>query len=117
MGDRLPGAHVRGWAMWEDGSSAVSVTPLTNFHAHGFQFGEHYEEMCPTYEEFAALLGNDSLRAPVAAPTRAGLFRSFMRMLGLSMEEAKELVVDDQANLAGLIDQYLDPLDFKGLEF
>ncbi|KDP30547.1 hypothetical protein JCGZ_15256 [Jatropha curcas] len=59
----------------------------------------------------------DSERAPVVALTETRFFRSFMRMLGLSIEEAKELVVDDWVNLAGLIEQYLDALDFVDLEF
>ncbi|KDP30673.1 hypothetical protein JCGZ_16229 [Jatropha curcas] len=41
----------------------------------------------------------------------SGFFRT-LRMLGLSVEEARELIVDDQANLAMLIERYLDPLDF-----
>ncbi|KDP37542.1 hypothetical protein JCGZ_05981 [Jatropha curcas] len=53
------------------------------------------EEMCPTYKEFATLLVSDSERALVVALTRAGFLWSFMRMLGLSVVEARELVVDD----------------------
>ncbi|KDP34655.1 hypothetical protein JCGZ_11968 [Jatropha curcas] len=85
--------------------------------AHMFLFGTHYEEMSLTYEEFSALLGSDSKRAPVAAPTETMFFRSFIRMLGLSMEEARGLVVDDYVDLVGLIERYLDPLDFADLEF
>ncbi|KDP39811.1 hypothetical protein JCGZ_04910 [Jatropha curcas] len=85
--------------------------------ARVFRFGMHYEYMCSTYEEFATLLSTDSERAPVAAPTRFGFFRTFMRMLGLSMEEARGLVRDDQTNLAMLIEWYLDSLDFVDLEF
>ncbi|KDP30140.1 hypothetical protein JCGZ_18101 [Jatropha curcas] len=70
---------------------------------HVFRFGTHYKEMYLTYEEFAALLGNDSKRASVAAPTGIRFFRSFMRMLGLSMAAARESVVGDQVNLFGLI--------------
>ncbi|KDP37844.1 hypothetical protein JCGZ_06399 [Jatropha curcas] len=84
--------------------------------AHVFRFGTHYEEMCPTYEEFTALLGSDSERAPVAAPTGTGYFKSFIRMLGLSVMEARELVVDDQDDLSRLIERYLDLLDFVDLE-
>ncbi|KDP38788.1 hypothetical protein JCGZ_05124 [Jatropha curcas] len=90
---------------------------LWDSQAHVFQFGTHYEEMCQIYEEFVALFGSDSGRAPVAAPTWSGFSRNFMRMLGLSFEEAKELVVGDQSNLAMLIEQYLNPLDFADLEF
>ncbi|KDP31748.1 hypothetical protein JCGZ_14980 [Jatropha curcas] len=54
--------------------------------AHVFRFGTHYEEMCLMYEEFAIVLGNDSERAPMAAPIGTGFFKSFMRMLGLSVE-------------------------------
>ncbi|KDP30459.1 hypothetical protein JCGZ_17129 [Jatropha curcas] len=64
--------------------------------AHVFWFGMHYEEMCLTYEEFVALLRSDSERAPMAAPTKSRSFRTFMRMLDLLVEEARE----DQANLA-----------------
>ncbi|KDP43680.1 hypothetical protein JCGZ_24138 [Jatropha curcas] len=38
-------------------------------------------------------------------------------MLGLSVEEAREFVVDDQADLAGIIKWYLDQLNFMDLEF
>ncbi|KDP36459.1 hypothetical protein JCGZ_08589 [Jatropha curcas] len=85
--------------------------------AHVFRFGTHCEEICPIYKEFAALLVNDSKRALVAASTRTGFFRTFMRILGLPVEEARELVVGDQANLVMLIEQYLDSLDFADLEF
>ncbi|KDP24053.1 hypothetical protein JCGZ_27031 [Jatropha curcas] len=84
--------------------------------AHVFQFGTHYEEMCLTYEEFAALLGSDSKSTPVAASIETRLFKSFMRMLGMSVAEASELVVDDLVDLARLIKRYLDPLDFVDLE-
>ncbi|KDP29814.1 hypothetical protein JCGZ_19320 [Jatropha curcas] len=76
-----------------------------------------YQEMCSNYEEFSALLGSDFERAPVAALTRSGFFWTFMRMLGLTIEEARELVSEDQANLGMLIEQYLDPLDFADVEF
>ncbi|KDP30339.1 hypothetical protein JCGZ_17486 [Jatropha curcas] len=79
-------------------------------------FGMHYKEMCLTYEEFAALLGSDSKRAPVAASIGNGFFRSSMRMLGLFVVEARELVADDRVDLAGFIERYLDPLDFEDLE-
>ncbi|KDP35880.1 hypothetical protein JCGZ_10450 [Jatropha curcas] len=71
--------------------------------------------MCPAYE-FEALLGNDSERSPVAAPTETGFFKCFMRMLVLFVVEARELVVDDRIDLARLIERYLDPLDFVDLE-
>ncbi|KDP24883.1 hypothetical protein JCGZ_25164 [Jatropha curcas] len=51
--------------------------------AHAFRFDTYYKEMCPTYEEFAALLGNDFERASMASPTGTRFFKSFMRMLGL----------------------------------
>ncbi|KDP29819.1 hypothetical protein JCGZ_19158 [Jatropha curcas] len=85
--------------------------------AHVFRFGMHYEEMCPNYEEFATLLGIHSERALVVALTRSRFFRTFMRILGLSFDEARELVRDDQVNLAMLIEWYLDPLDFTDIEF
>ncbi|KDP20209.1 hypothetical protein JCGZ_10608 [Jatropha curcas] len=70
--------------------------------AHVFQFGIHYEEMCSTYEDFTALLGSHCKRALVAASTETGYFRSFLRMLGLSVMGARELVVYNQVDLAGL---------------
>ncbi|KDP31525.1 hypothetical protein JCGZ_15411 [Jatropha curcas] len=55
-----------------------------------------------TYEEFAALLGSDSERASMVAPIRIGFFSSFMRVFGLSVIEARKLVVDDRVDLAGI---------------
>ncbi|KDP27416.1 hypothetical protein JCGZ_20244 [Jatropha curcas] len=85
--------------------------------AHVFQFETHYKEMCPIYEEFASLLGSDSKRAPMATPTRSGFFRTFMRMLSLSVEEARDVVRGDNANFAMLIERYLDPLDLADKSF
>ncbi|KDP37519.1 hypothetical protein JCGZ_05958 [Jatropha curcas] len=76
---------------------------LWDSQAYVFQFDTHYEEMCPTYEEFAALLGSDSERAPVAAPIGTGFNKSFMRMLGLSVVDANGLVVKDQVDISGLL--------------
>ncbi|KDP36218.1 hypothetical protein JCGZ_09971 [Jatropha curcas] len=84
--------------------------------AHVIQFGTHYEEMCSAYEEFVALLGSDFERAPVAARTETWFFKSFIRMLGLSVVKVRELVVGDRVDLAGLIGHYLDPLDFVVLK-
>ncbi|KDP31666.1 hypothetical protein JCGZ_15222 [Jatropha curcas] len=53
----------------------------------------------------------------MAAPSRTRFFRSFTRMLVLFVEEARGLVVNDCVDLAGLIERYLDPLDFVDLEF
>ncbi|KDP24580.1 hypothetical protein JCGZ_26529 [Jatropha curcas] len=89
---------------------------LWDLQAHLFRFDTHYEEMCPTYEDFAALLGSDFERALVATPTRVRFFKSFMRILGLYEEEARGLVVEDRVGLFGLIELYLDPLDFVDLE-
>ncbi|KDP30338.1 hypothetical protein JCGZ_17485 [Jatropha curcas] len=52
----------------------------------------------------------------MAASIGNGFFRSSMRMLGLFVVEARELVVDDRVDLAGFIERYLDPLDFEDLE-
>ncbi|KDP30082.1 hypothetical protein JCGZ_18557 [Jatropha curcas] len=71
--------------------------------AYVLLFGMHFEEMCLTYEDFAALLGSDSKRALVATSTKFEFFRTFMRMLGMSMGEDRESVVDDQVNLYLLI--------------
>ncbi|KDP24809.1 hypothetical protein JCGZ_25399 [Jatropha curcas] len=112
---------LRTLALVPDEASPVSLigtgSNLTGTDSEQTSTAAFSQEMCPTYKEFAALLGNDSERALVAAPTRAGFFRSFMRMLGLSVKEARELVVDDHADLARLIEWYLDPLDFEDLEF
>ncbi|KDP43409.1 hypothetical protein JCGZ_26533 [Jatropha curcas] len=76
--------------------------------AHVFRFGTHNEDMCLTTEEFTALLVSDCERTPVAAPTGAGFFRGFTRMLGLSVIKARELVADDRVNLTGLIVSILE---------
>ncbi|KDP27464.1 hypothetical protein JCGZ_20120 [Jatropha curcas] len=89
---------------------------LWNPQTHVFRFGTYFKEICPTYEEFATLLGSDSERALVAGPTGIEFFSSCMRMLGLSMVETRKLLVDDQVGLAGLIERYLDLLDFVDSE-
>ena len=64
-----------------------------DLEAHVFRFGASLEEMCPTFEEFSALLGS-SPDAALATPTvRVGYFQSFRRLFDLSQDMADSLVV------------------------
>ncbi|KDP21590.1 hypothetical protein JCGZ_03775 [Jatropha curcas] len=54
---------------------------LWDLQDHVFQFFMHNEKMCPTYKEFATLLGSDSKRAPVAGLTGTRLIERYLDML------------------------------------
>ena len=80
---------------------------------HVFRFGASLEELCPTFEEFSALLGSSPDAALASPAIRVGYFQSFQGLFGLSQQVADGFVFDGRVNLTGLIEEFFDPQDFE----
>ena len=84
--------------------------------AHVFRFGADMEELCPTFEEFCAILGSNPDSTLAVPVVKVGHFASFRRLLGLDEVSAGHMVKDGLVNLASVIAEFCDSRDLEDLE-
>jgi len=71
---------------------------------HVFRFGD--KEICPTVEEFAAILGCPLYDPPALPSLDARFALDFEKLLDLSKSECKSLISDCSVNLAKLFERF-----------
>ena len=84
--------------------------------AHVFRLGLGMEEICPTFEEFCAIFGNNP-DSTLAIPIRkVGYFSLFRQLLGMDEALAGPMVHNGLVNLTSIITEFYDPQDFEDLK-
>ena len=73
------------------------------------------EELCPTFEEFCAILGSDPNSALTTPVIKAGYFSSFCRLLELDRASASTMVSGNLINLNSVIAEFGDPEDYENV--
>ena len=93
-----------------------ACTRFWDTSSHVFRLGPGMEELCPTFEEFCAILGNDP-DSTLAVPIRkVGYFSSFCQLLGLDEALASLMVRDGWINLSSIIMEFYDSPNVEDLE-
>ncbi|EEF45100.1 conserved hypothetical protein [Ricinus communis] len=75
--------------------------------------GASMEKLCPTFEEFYAILGSDLKAVWAVAMVKLGYFKTFMHMLGLNKSVTNAMVQDNWINMTALTMEFFDPKGFE----